>query len=493
MKRFIATILTIAPLCATAQPDQHTASETPMAILMEKVPENPQFVTLWDVEGSANYFAQKLSELLYVLATTLPEAQIPPVNLVPIADALGFTSVDGMMASSVELRDGFYRSDIFLLTPRGLQGLLKLNGSENKPFSLGDFAPADSLIAMETQLDLQQLIPIAEGIATAVMGPMGQQILEQQLAQPVPGAQVTFGELIGSIGNRMIGFLRLSEDGSSLEYLIQLDDTGKVLYELKELLQQDESVQIMKTGDMLVVQTDIEAIPDFSITFVAKSDGRLYITSSLECLKQFEAGTIGPRLGSKQGYSSVVEKLPQEGLVLSYNSKDYFKFWRDRALADIPQDDPSRPFLSAMLNIYFGRFDNDQVGVVFLTEDGIQSINYADTSIQDAIAIAAIAIPAGMASAMAIPAFQQVQKTSQEKTVLNNLRRISNAADQYFIESGEEVVTVKQLMRVGLLENLDPIAGESYIILAPIHRDADSVEVYVPALDRTVRFERRSR
>ncbi|MGF1530723.1 MAG: type IV pilin protein, partial [Puniceicoccaceae bacterium] len=37
----------------------------------------------------------------------------------------------------------------------------------------------------------------------------------------------------------------------------------------------------------------------------------------------------------------------------------------------------------------------------------------------------------GLLAAMAIPAFQQVQANSREKTIINNLRQISSAGQQY--------------------------------------------------------------
>ena len=43
----------------------------------------------------------------------------------------------------------------------------------------------------------------------------------------------------------------------------------------------------------------------------------------------------------------------------------------------------------------------------------------------------------GLLAAMAIPAFNKVRQTSQDKTIINNLRQIASASDQYFIEEGQ--------------------------------------------------------
>lgn len=38
--------------------------------------------------------------------------------------------------------------------------------------------------------------------------------------------------------------------------------------------------------------------------------------------------------------------------------------------------------------------------------------------------------------AIAIPAFQKIHTASQDKAVLNNMRQLATAADQYYIENG---------------------------------------------------------
>ena len=47
---------------------------------------------------------------------------------------------------------------------------------------------------------------------------------------------------------------------------------------------------------------------------------------------------------------------------------------------------------------------------------------------------------------MAIPAFQKVRQSSQDKTVLNNARQLSAASDQYFLENGVSSVISANLV-----------------------------------------------
>ncbi|MCX6949982.1 MAG: pilus assembly protein [Opitutae bacterium] len=64
---------------------------------------------------------------------------------------------------------------------------------------------------------------------------------------------------------------------------------------------------------------------------------------------------------------------------------------------------------------------------------------------------------------MAIPAFQKVSRSSQDKAVLNNARQLSAAADQYFLENG--ITTVASLSLIGAtnyVKALNTVARETY-------------------------------
>lgn len=62
------------------------------------------------------------------------------------------------------------------------------------------------------------------------------------------------------------------------------------------------------------------------------------------------------------------------------------------------------------------------------------------------VEIMIVVVIIGLLAAMAVPAFQQVRATSQEKAALNDLRQIAAGADQYFLEEGETSVAVAALI-----------------------------------------------
>lgn len=71
-------------------------------------------------------------------------------------------------------------------------------------------------------------------------------------------------------------------------------------------------------------------------------------------------------------------------------------------------------------------------------------------------------VPIAIAS---VSAFRKVRESSKQKAILNNLRMLSAAADQYFLEKGLSYVEIDQL--IGLeqekyIKALTPIEGETY-------------------------------
>jgi type IV pilus assembly protein PilA len=81
------------------------------------------------------------------------------------------------------------------------------------------------------------------------------------------------------------------------------------------------------------------------------------------------------------------------------------------------------------------------------------------------VEIMIVVVIIGLLAAMAIPAFQKVRASSQDKAVLNNLRQLSAAADQYFLEFGVNSVSSAELVGSGssqYIKAIQTVAKESY-------------------------------
>jgi type IV pilus assembly protein PilA len=79
------------------------------------------------------------------------------------------------------------------------------------------------------------------------------------------------------------------------------------------------------------------------------------------------------------------------------------------------------------------------------------------------VEIMIVVVIIGLLAAMAIPAFQKVRATSQEKAITNNLRQIGSAAQQYFLEEGVTQVSLTSLVGTGkYINQIETVASETY-------------------------------
>ena len=81
------------------------------------------------------------------------------------------------------------------------------------------------------------------------------------------------------------------------------------------------------------------------------------------------------------------------------------------------------------------------------------------------VEIMIVVVIIGLLAAMAIPAFQRVRANSQDKAVFNNLRQLSSAANQYFVEQGATTVSSAELIGTATsqyIKVINTVARETY-------------------------------
>jgi type IV pilus assembly protein PilA len=78
------------------------------------------------------------------------------------------------------------------------------------------------------------------------------------------------------------------------------------------------------------------------------------------------------------------------------------------------------------------------------------------------VEIMIVVVIIGLLAAMAIPAFQKVRGTAQEKAITNNLRQVVSGAQRYMAETGESQVDFAALLADGYFPPMTTVAGEDY-------------------------------
>lgn len=104
------------------------------------------------------------------------------------------------------------------------------------------------------------------------------------------------------------------------------------------------------------------------------------------------------------------------------------------------------------------------------------------------VEIMIVVVIIGLLAAMAIPAFQKVRQTSQEKAITNNLRQFASAAQQYMLDEGVSEVFYGSIVGSGLhIQTIQPVAGEDYTGLL-INQTSTSLQITAGDIEVTYLF-----
>jgi len=103
------------------------------------------------------------------------------------------------------------------------------------------------------------------------------------------------------------------------------------------------------------------------------------------------------------------------------------------------------------------------------------------------VEIMIVVVIIGILAAIAIPAFEQSRLTSERNSVLENLRIVASAGQQYLISNGSETeVAFQSLLDSGFLSTTpQSVAGENYTTLT-LSTSSTSLSIASPNLANTL-------
>lgn len=79
------------------------------------------------------------------------------------------------------------------------------------------------------------------------------------------------------------------------------------------------------------------------------------------------------------------------------------------------------------------------------------------------VEIMIVVVIIGLLAAMAVPAFQKVRQTAQDKAITNNLRQFASAAQQYMLDAGVASVAYTDIVGAGLhISTINSVRSEDY-------------------------------
>ena len=425
-----------------------------------------------DIDGDLLKMTGQMQGLLSDVAKTQPGAGLfAQQDMGAIVTMLGLTDVKALGVSSVPDGTGFYRNRLFIYTGGERHGLMAGLGGKPAPLKHIGLAPADAAFFGESEMDMGVIYRTLKDVVTKVAGEPATNQLETMLKKAGEAATISYLDLIYGLKGRTAVVMRVDaektirtpgRDGMvvpALSLLVCVDGVGQVV---EPSLAKARGLRRSEVGSLRVYQP-AQKLPIEGLEPAVVVDGStLYLTTSIGFLNECREQKSG--LANVDQFKNAVAQLGAENNGLTYISPRLFTRMRE-----IEKLNPNLPAQSkSVLNLVLAQMpDSDRplIAVRTNTEDGILVRSYLNRSMKQDLAAIGIYNPLtiGMMAAMAIPAFQKVRTASQDKAVLNNLRQLSAAADQHYLETGTRTATYDQLVGpTRYIKVIHPVAGENY-------------------------------
>jgi type IV pilus assembly protein PilA len=452
-----------------------------------------------DVDGDVLKIAGTFTEVMKQVSAQkgFPVTQLKQ-DYGELSTMLGLTDIKAVGFSSVPDGTGFFRNRAFVYIPAERRGLLAGLGGKPAPFARLGLAPANTDFYFESEVDLPSVYATLRDVTAKVGGDEVANTMEAQLKRAGEKAAFSAYSFIQGLKGRATMVVRFDPEKRlrvpgrqplvlpAMSFVVCLDGVASALE--PTLAKAGQAFTMSEEGGVkyyeLAMPLPFEGIkPVFAI-----ENGAVYFATSRTFLQECRANQGG--LATQPAFKEALAQVGETGNGLMYVSPRFFEQLR-RIESLNPQMPAESKQAFAMATRWIPKIDRPLVTVRTNLSDGILINSYWNRSMKQEIAMMSVYNPVtvGFMAAMAIPAFQKVRQSSQEKAVTNNLRQLAAAADQYYLETGKTSATYADLVGPQkYIRQINPVAGEDYRSL--IFKQGAPLRVNVPALRKTVSYPR---
>ncbi len=428
-----------------------------------------------DVDGDMLKFAGSLQGILGQMAEAQPQmAPFVKQDYRSIFSLLGLDDVKAVGLSSVPDGSGFFRNRVFFYTPEKRRGLLAGLGGPAGPFTHLNLAPADTDLYSEGELDVPAVYASLKQVVAKIGGETTANLVDVGLQKAGADVGISALDLINGLKGRSAMIVRLDPQRNlrwpgpagvttpAFSLLLCIDGIGPAL---EGALTKSPVLAARQEGALKLFELKMP-LPLEGIKPVLAIDGStLFVATSVEFLTEARQQKTG--LAQSADFQKALDHVGAVGNALGYVSPALFtRLKQIEALnPQLPADNkqvlrlvmnnlpaPDRPLITLRTNL----------------PEGILIRSYWNRSLKQDVAAVAIYNPVtiGIMAAMAIPAFEKVREASQDKTVLNNLRMLDAAADQYYLEKNTTSAIYDDLVGPDkYVKGVTSVAGEDYSTL----------------------------
>ena len=454
------------------------------------------FYLYWGTEQTLSALSAKVADLRNLVANfpEIPNMDRDTVNKAfDIGERLiknsGVEEISGIGLSSIAREPGFYHSKFLLHHYRGKNTgfLWSLFGKSPHALAGLDLLPASTALAAFSDFDLAQLWSVVTNeIAQAGFAP-AQTWIDSLPGQFQEATQIDFHQLLASLGGEYgivvtldeskqipipLGAqpLQVPEPGLMLAIKVKND---AVFDRVEKLLSENPMIasQLVKTDkDGLRMRTMPVPLP-LPIALrptIARVDDYLLVATTDALIEEAVAAKRGQKKGWKQSeeFKKLSAGVPGQGNQFVFLSPRF-----GQTVAKIQQQ--AMQMNPQLAQIKAGTFQRllgagsaaYTFSVAANTEEGWLGVSNGNQTYSQALIGPALVVPAGLLAAIAIPNFVKARQSAQRNAIMNNLRMIDGAKEQWALENkktqGSPVTEadIAQYLKGGKVNN---IRGEKY-------------------------------
>lgn len=386
------------------------AANADMAAALDRMAvEDPEFLFYADMEGDFASAAAFMSDAYLAYLMTNPDLPPIPVNFASLMDHLGLSTMQSLTASSEPRRGGGFKNQLMIRFEGEPTGLFRIAGEANEPFTLQDTAPADADLVAEFSFNGVALYTIVRNIIIDVMGPLGENLIDTQINQPLSEGGPTLADLINRLSTRVqLAVKPGTPDGRKMPPAMSLF-SGLAAARLSNLADMVESLAPMleQAGFARSGSADSPSwsfsvpVPDFPVTVHIRTvtgTNDLLVTLS-EASQDWFLNADTP-ISASESFREQTAWFPESGLSFWYATERLAALQIENLDAQLPPNERLVPVLSA-LKSFLMTYTGVQAGVTFIEEDAYRAISYQPTSYKTSLALTGVIVPMGIAAGFA--------------------------------------------------------------------------------------------
>lgn len=428
-----------------------------------------------DIDGDVLKLAAGAHQLLESVAVEQPMLAVAAQqDLGKIFQGLGLTDIKAVGVSSVPDAGGGFRNRAFFYTPEGRHGLMAAFGGAPGPFQHLGLAPANTDYYIEVELDAAVVYEAVRAVLQQVGGDALAGLAEAQLKQVGHEAGLAAYDIIQAFKGRVVSVLRLED-----EQAFQFPGKNGLTVPAFSLLMRVDGMAgpLAPALGKLPMLCGRELLPGFWLyemaeassvkglqPVIALKDGALFVASSQAFLDECLAG--GTHLADDATFQRALAVVGAEGNGLHYATPRLFSRLRELPALNAGMPAEQRRAFEMVASM----IPQTSIPVITLRSnlpDGLLVQGHWHRSMKQELVMGMAYNPVtiGLMAAMAIPAFQKVRASSQEKAIINNLRQLEAAAEQYYLENGVDTTTYDKLVGPEsdkYIRKIESVAGEIY-------------------------------